>query len=44
VDQAGTPFAKGDEPVFPGPEKVGLLSVEGNDGAGWVDQALVKKH
>jgi hypothetical protein len=35
---------KGDELVFTGQEKEGFLSVEGNDGAGWVDKNLVKKH
>jgi hypothetical protein len=35
---------KGDEVVFTGQEKDGFLSVEGNDGAGWVDKNLVRKN
>jgi curli biogenesis system outer membrane secretion channel CsgG len=35
---------KGDELVFTGQEKDGFLSVEGNDGAGWVDKNLVKRN
>lgn len=35
---------RGDELVFTGETKNGFLSVEGNDGAGWVDQALVKRN
>lgn len=35
---------RGDELVFTGELKNGFLSVEGNDGAGWVDQNLVKRN
>ena len=35
---------KGDELVFTGEEKNGLLSVESNDGSGWVDKNLVKRN
>ena len=34
---------KGDELVFTGEIKNGFLAVEGNEGAGWVDQNLVKR-
>jgi len=34
---------KGDELVFTGDIKNGFLAVEGNEGAGWVDQNLVKR-
>ena len=34
---------KGEELVFTGKEKDGFLSVEGNDGTGWVDKNMVKK-
>lgn len=35
---------KGDELVFTGEVKNGFLAVEGNEGAGWVDQNLVKRN
>lgn len=35
---------RGDELVFIGDIKNGFLAVEGNDGAGWVDQNLVRKN
>ncbi|MEW5789370.1 MAG: SH3 domain-containing protein [Pseudomonadota bacterium] len=34
---------KGEELVFTGQEEGGFLSVEGNDGGGWVDKNMVKK-
>ena len=37
-------LSKGDELVFTGQEKDGFLSVEGNDGSGWVDKNLVKRN
>jgi len=36
-------LGKGEELVFTGKEKDGFLSVEGNDGTGWVDKNMVKK-
>jgi curli biogenesis system outer membrane secretion channel CsgG len=35
---------KGDELVYTGQEKEGFLSVEGNDGTGWVDKNLVRRN
>jgi curli biogenesis system outer membrane secretion channel CsgG len=35
---------RGDELVFTGETKNGFLAVEGNDGAGWVDEKLVKRN
>jgi len=38
-----TNLKRGEEVVFTGEEKNGFLSVESNDGGGWVDKNLVKK-
>jgi curli biogenesis system outer membrane secretion channel CsgG len=35
---------KGDELVFTGEAKNGFISVEGNDGTGWVDEKLVRRN
>lgn len=35
---------RGEEVVFTGKEKDGFLSVEGNDGAGWVDKNMVRRN
>lgn len=36
-------LAKGEEVVYTGQEKDGFLSVQGNDGEGWVEKLMVKK-
>ena len=36
-------LAKGEEVIFTGAEKDGFMSVQGNDGEGWVEKILVKK-
>jgi len=36
-------LGKGEEVIFTGEEKNGFLSVQGNDGEGWVEKILVKK-
>ncbi len=36
-------LAKGEEVIFTGEEKNGFISVQGNDGEGWVEKILVRK-
>lgn len=36
-------LAKGEEVIYTGTEKDGFMSVQGNDGEGWVEKILVKK-
>lgn len=36
-------LAKGEEIIYTGIEKNGFLSVQGNDGEGWVEKILIKK-
>lgn len=36
-------LAKGEEVIYTGTEKDGFMSVQGNDGEGWVEKILIKK-
>jgi hypothetical protein len=36
-------LAKGEEVIYTGEEKNGFLSVQGNEGEGWVEKLMIKK-
>jgi hypothetical protein len=36
-------LAKGEEVIFTGQEKNGFMSIQGNDGEGWVEKIMIKK-